>query len=199
MLSHLIFPFLLFIIGVNITPGPNNIASTSAGSMFGYRKTMPFLQGIFVGFFLVMLLSGLFASYISGISKLTFEALKWLGAAYLIYLALIPFFTYTSKDTNKRIRHFTFYHGIALQFINPKVVLYGLTVHASFSIILDTSIYRTIITSILLAFLSFICNTIWTMLGHLLSKYFKNKLFYYVFNGVLALMLGWVVWEMLKG
>ncbi len=50
-----LLPLLSFVIITTFTPGPNNIASASMGLGFGYRKTLPFLLGIFSGFILIMM------------------------------------------------------------------------------------------------------------------------------------------------
>ncbi len=80
-------PAALYMMSMTLTPGPNNIMLTASGANFGFRRTMPHMWGILGGCFL------LFASIALGLGVL-FErfpvvqtTLRWVGSAYLLYLA----------------------------------------------------------------------------------------------------------------
>ena len=47
---ELVFPVALFAVSMSITPGPNNVMVTASGANFGYRRTIPHLLGIGLGF-----------------------------------------------------------------------------------------------------------------------------------------------------
>jgi cysteine/O-acetylserine efflux protein len=53
------YPFLIYVLVTTFTPGPNNIMSMTNAMRAGYRRTLRFLLGVFVGFFIVMLICGL--------------------------------------------------------------------------------------------------------------------------------------------
>ena len=48
-----------FALTATITPGPNNVLLLSSGLTFGYKKTLPHVFGVFIGFGLMVLLVGL--------------------------------------------------------------------------------------------------------------------------------------------
>ena len=51
-----ILPFILFAITVSVTPGPNNTMLAASGATFGFRRSIPHLAGIAIGFGLMVLL-----------------------------------------------------------------------------------------------------------------------------------------------
>lgn len=192
MKLELILPFLAFALGTVITPGPNNITSASAGIQWGYKKTMPYLIGISCGFLFIMLISGLFTSYISSVSQVVFNVLKWLGASYLIYLAVVPLLKRPSGTASKKALNYSFLSGFGLQLINPKTLIYGMTIYSSFAVLVSGSVVSVIISAISLSLVAFTCTSLWAILGTTLSKYFERVIFYYCFNGILGILLIYV-------
>ena len=71
----------------SVTPGPNNLMLLASGAKFGFRRTIPHLLGICFGFSLVLLAAGLGLAQLFGQYPITYEILKYSGAAYLIYLS----------------------------------------------------------------------------------------------------------------
>jgi cysteine/O-acetylserine efflux protein len=54
-----LFPFIIYVIVTTFTPGPNNIMAMTNAMHDGFKRTIRFLFGIFAGFILILLLSGL--------------------------------------------------------------------------------------------------------------------------------------------
>ncbi|GCC46908.1 hypothetical protein chiPu_0030759, partial [Chiloscyllium punctatum] len=71
------------------TPGPNNIMLLSSGLTYGFRRTVPHIAGITVGFaFMVGAVGvGLGAVFIA--YPVLQTILKYGGVAYLVYLAAV--------------------------------------------------------------------------------------------------------------
>ena len=59
MSPDLMLAFMGFAVVNSITPGPNNMMLMTSGVNFGFRRTMPHLAGVNLGFMLMMLLVGL--------------------------------------------------------------------------------------------------------------------------------------------
>src|SRR5215475_2357972 len=87
MSQQLFFAFIVFAAVMFFTPGPNNIMVLSSGLTYGFRRTIPHIAGITVGFaFMVGAVGfGLGAVFIT--YPVLQTILKYAGAAYLIYLA----------------------------------------------------------------------------------------------------------------
>jgi cysteine/O-acetylserine efflux protein len=77
--------------------------------------------------------------------------------------------------------------GITMQFVNPKVILYGITVTSSFILPYYSDFGALFLFAMLLAFVGFLATSCWAMFGamfqKLLSKYKKP------FNIMMALLL----------
>jgi threonine/homoserine/homoserine lactone efflux protein len=78
----------VYVFVTTFTPGPNNILSMSHAVQSGYKKTLPFLGGIFTGFVVVMLLCGLLNFALINLLPQVRPWLNLLGAAYMVYLAI---------------------------------------------------------------------------------------------------------------
>lgn len=80
--------FLLAAIGLSLTPGPNGLLTLSHGMRFGVRPTVMVALGGVCGFLVLVgaSLSGLGA--LLATSERAFQVVKWVGAAYLIYLGV---------------------------------------------------------------------------------------------------------------
>ena len=69
------------------SPGPNNILLLSNASKYGVRGNLRFMIGIWSGSLTLMCLSGLFCSTLGSIIPGIQPVMKYLGAAYILYLA----------------------------------------------------------------------------------------------------------------
>src|SRR3982074_3424184 len=77
-------PFGPYTFALSITPGPNNVMRTASGAHFGFRRTVPHISGIGLGFVVQLLAvcAGLSAPPRDRISPLARPV--WGGAAYLL-------------------------------------------------------------------------------------------------------------------
>lgn len=112
-------PFVTYTFVMSITPGPNNVMLTASGANFGFRRTLPHVLGIGLGFTVQLLavcagLSALFARWPSLQS-----ALGWLGAAYLLYLGW-RMLGGSAAEARHGARPVSFLQAALFQFLNPK-------------------------------------------------------------------------------
>ena len=78
---------LLFAFTTSITPGPNNMMLFASGVNFGFRRTIPHMLGIGVGFLSLLLGVGLGLGALLHTVPLLYTALKFAGGAYLVWIA----------------------------------------------------------------------------------------------------------------
>jgi threonine/homoserine/homoserine lactone efflux protein len=126
--ANLLGPVALFSLVSSITPGPNNIMLASSGLNFGFRRTVPHMLGVNIGFSLMILLVGAGLGAVFHNSPLLYTLLKYGGAAYLLYLAWKIATAGEIREGNRRAQPFTFLQAAAFQWINPKawVMVVGL-------------------------------------------------------------------------
>jgi threonine/homoserine/homoserine lactone efflux protein len=76
-----------FAFASSITPGPNNAMLLASGANFGVRRTLPHMLGVWIGFTLLILGSGLLLGGVFAAYPALHQGLKITGAIYLAWLA----------------------------------------------------------------------------------------------------------------
>src|SRR5690349_8995485 len=87
MSQQLVVAFIVFASVAAFTPGPNNTMLLASGLNFGFRRTIPHMLGVGFGVGIVVLVAGFGLGVIFQAYPLLYTALKYAGAAYLLYLA----------------------------------------------------------------------------------------------------------------
>src|SRR6202171_158857 len=87
MSEQLFIAFVVFATVMFFTPGPNNIMLLSSGLTYGFRRTLPHIAGITIGFAFMIGAVGLGLGTIFIAYPVLQAILKYAGVAYLIYLA----------------------------------------------------------------------------------------------------------------
>ena len=82
-----LLPIISFAFVMSITPGPNNIMLWASGANYGFRRTVPHMLGINLGFGSLVLLCGLGLGVLFEAFPLFQTFLKVAGSLYLLYLA----------------------------------------------------------------------------------------------------------------
>ncbi len=167
--------FLSYAIAVSFTPGPNNIMAMVNASRSSYKRTFKFVLGVTSGFFIIMLSSCYFNLILFEIIPKIKFGMSLLGAAYLFYLAakiLGIKFTHTkSKAQPSNVSSGnSFKVGFMMQFVNPKAILYGLTIISNFVTPNFSHHYELVLISMLLATIGFLANSSWALFGAWFNK-----------------------------
>ncbi len=171
------------------TPGPNNIMLAASGVNFGFRRSLPHMAGIVVGFAMLLAaccagLGLLFAVYPS-----VHIALKVVGVAYMLWLAWkIANAGQPQGGEGSGGRPLTFIEAAAFQWINPKGVLAAVGGVALFlrpqSAGMDTALVLAIFTMA-----TVISVFLWSGFGTLVSGLLRDPRHVRTFNIAMALLL----------
>jgi len=180
-------PFLVYVLVTTFTPGPNNILSMTNAVRLGYRKTLPFLAGICLGFALVMLLAGLLNVALASWLPMMKPWLNFLGIVYLLYLAIHIVRSKPVEDNPTGTNLNTFKAGFTLQFVNVKGILYGVTVFSIFIVDTYRDLVSIVLFSILLSVVAFSAVSLWAFAGNVFRNYLKKH--YRLFNWTMAGLL----------
>ena len=78
---------LAFVVAMSATPGPNNAMVAASGANWGFRATVPHMLGVAAGFALMVVLVALGAGEVLRGRPWVQDGLRWVGAAYLLWLA----------------------------------------------------------------------------------------------------------------
>lgn len=183
-----LIPFFSYVIVSTYTPGPANISSASGGVLHGYKNILGFQAGLAVGVFLIMFLSGLVSITLLSIFPPLETVLKFLGAAYILYLAfgvLKATYGFTAQET----KPLGFVNGITLQALNPKLVVYAFTVFSAFLAPITNNVVLVALAALFLAVVSFSSTSLWALFGTAIKTYLRNPRLIVVVNILLSLSL----------
>ncbi|MCW8889292.1 MAG: LysE family translocator, partial [Sedimenticola sp.] len=118
--------FLFFVIALItvLSPGPGVILTLSNAVRFGLSGTINGILGIALGTFVVASVSATSLGLLLATSAVAFSVIKFVGAAYLVYLGLklwcSPRIAINERDIPKKSRKLQFSEGLLLQLTNPK-------------------------------------------------------------------------------
>jgi len=176
-----------FVLGTVFTPGPNNLMLMASGANFGFRRSIPHLTGVAVGFPLMILPVGL------GVMQLfdAFPPLTWimtaLSVVYMLWLAWKIANAAPPREGEAQGTPLSFVQACAFQWVNPKawaMALGAITLYAASRDL--TAILWVSGTYLLVG--TFSAST-WTLLGQQLRKLLTKPAQLRVFNWTMAAVL----------
>ena len=180
--------FCSYVLLTAITPGPNTIMSMSNAAKYGFKKAFPFNVGVLLGCLVVMGLCAAFSSLLYEFIPAVKPYMLVLGAAYILWLAWgIWRDKPHAQKKNRFTRTNTIAAGAALQFVNVKVILYGITSLSSFVLPHYDSVAVLALFCVILSVTGFLCTLLWALFGAVFERFFKN--YAKIVNAVMALLL----------
>jgi threonine/homoserine/homoserine lactone efflux protein len=189
MSQQLLFAFIVFAIVMFITPGPNNIMVLSSGLTYGFRRTMPHIAGITIGFAFMVAAVGLGFGTVFLAYPVLQTLLKYAGAAYLIYLAIMIALSGPPKPDEERERGpMTFWGAAMFQWVNVKGWVMVIGTITAYAAIARFPLNVAIQTALCLP-LGVVSTALWTLFGSALRPVLKSERAVRVFNVVMALLL----------
>lgn len=189
MSQQLLLAFVMFAFVMSFTPGPNNVMLLSSGVTYGFRRTVPHMMGVSFGFaFMVGAVGfGLAAVFIT--YPLLQTVLKYLGAAYLIYLAAaIAMSGATEPDETGSRGPMSFWGAALFQWVNAKgwvMVISTITAYAAIA-----HFPANVVLQVAISFVMAVGSTItWTLFGTALRPVLSSERAVRAFNVVMAILL----------
>ncbi|QWG24711.1 LysE family translocator [Bradyrhizobium sediminis] len=194
-MSHsLLIAFVMFAVVMFFTPGPNNIMLLSSGLTYGFRRTLPHVAGITIGFAFMIGAVGLGLGTIFITYPVLQTVLKYAGVAYLVYLAAaIAMSGPVAPDQDNRRGPMTFWGAAMFQWINAKgwvMVIGTITAYAGIAGF-PWNIVIQVMLSLLLGTLS--CSA-WALFGSALRPVLTSPKAVRAFNIVMAALLLASLW-----
>jgi threonine/homoserine/homoserine lactone efflux protein len=123
--------FFVFSVVAAGTPGPSNALLTATGANVGVVRGLPALLGVTAGMGLMMFVVAFGLGSVILENPLVLTAVKWVGAAYLFWLAW-KIATAHRSSSEQDARPVGFLGAAAFQWINPKSWLVCASAAASF-------------------------------------------------------------------
>ncbi|NLL36322.1 MAG: LysE family transporter [Fretibacterium sp.] len=186
---------VIFVLLGTYTPGPGNIMAMNSARHAGLRRSLPFYCGLASAFGTIALLAALFNLALKTILPKIQPWLAALGGLYMIYLALKPFLPQGKKEA-RSLEAAPFFVGFAVQFLNPKLVLYCIALMSSFIIPWNSTWPVLILVSVLQGLVTFLGFILWGLFGAVFQRVFSQH--EKALNVIMALLLFYCAWSILK-
>ena len=188
MSLSLLGPLAMFALVSSITPGPNNVMLASSGLNFGFRRSVPHLLGVNLGFTLMIFLVGIgLGSVFQQVPQL-YTVLKYAGAAYLLYLAWKIANSGSMDDGETRGKPFTFLQAAAFQWVNPKAWVMAVGVVATYTP-QNGFFANLVIATVVCGVVNLASIGIWVTFGTALRRVLHRPWAIRAFNVSMALLL----------
>jgi len=173
MPEYLIPTLLLQMFIVGYTPGPANIFAFSTAVRFGKREALKVWAGLLTGFCIAAAITATLTHFL-GIALGEYVVwLKYLGGAYIMYLAFRALKMGISTGTKDS---YTFWDGVVVQLTNAKTLLFEISVYGSFVLPYSSKLSDLYIVAAWLLIEGPLGNLLWIFLGSKLKRFFESNM-----------------------
>lgn len=173
---------------MSITPGPNNVMLLASGANHGFRRTLPHLAGVCIGFTAQTLVvcAGL-GAFLREVPQLA-TWLGWVGVAYLCVLAA-RLLGLGPVGAVRAARPLSVRDAMAFQLVNPKAWAMAFTTATVFAPKAGEIAPALALMGVLLALVNLPCISVWAACGEALRRWLDDPRWRRAFNLAMALLL----------
>ena len=181
------------------TPGPNNVMLLTSGVNHGFRRTVPHMAGVTIGYAVMTVLVAIGLGSIFRAHPTIHNVVEVIGVAYLVYLAVKIATAPVDRgletgDVATAARPFTFLQAAAFQWVNvkgwvmvisvvsiwvPEGAGAALWIAVIFAVFLSTGVGSTVA---------------WAALGAVIARWFAEPRRLRIFNVAMAVLLVASLW-----
>lgn len=192
---------LVLATAMSFSPGPNTTLSTALGANHGFRRALPFVCAVPVGWGALLLVCALGLGALVVAVPLLSWAVKIVGVAYLLWLAFKVSQSRQLSQADADRLNVTFWQGAALQFVNIKAWMLALAIVSGWIAGREGPAMRlAIVLPVMLAY-AFVSNMVYALAGSLLRDWLTGpagsglrlRWFNYVMAGVLVATAIWML------
>ncbi len=190
MTPDLFTALLAFAFVTVITPGPNNFMLMASGANFGFRRSVPHMAGIGIGFPAMCFCVGLGVMRLFDLWPPAYAILTVLSVAYMLYLAwkianaAPPADDATQPQAGTPL---TFLQAAAFQWVNPKAWSMALSAITLYAPGRSTGAVLWVVGAYVAC--SVVSTTSWTTVGTALRRFLQDRRRLRLFNWTMAGLL----------
>ncbi|MCK0150792.1 LysE family translocator [Marivita sp. S6314] len=188
MTPDLLFALAGFALVTVITPGPNNLMLMTSGANFGFRRSIPHMLGVGLGFPMMIVPVGLGVMQVFDAWPPSYTILKVLSVFYMLWLAWkIARAAPPDGTPDTGSSPLTFLQAAAFQWVNPKawsMALGAITLYATGR---DLAAILWVAGSYVA--MGCISTTSWTLLGQQVRRLLNRPNRLRLFNWSMATLL----------
>ena len=162
----------------------------SSGLTFGYKRTIPHILGVIIGFPLMSIFVGLGLGEFFKLYPIAFTVLKIVGILYLLWLAWkIANSTPELKENDKDAQPLKFLPIVLFQWINPKNWIKIITAMSVYVTSVEHATMQIIIITLIFLSTVLVSANFWALGGVVLKKLIKSDKGIKRFNVIMAILL----------
>lgn len=199
MSADLLGALVVFSAVTTITPGPNNVMLMTSGLNHGFARSLPHQMGVVFGFTFMVALVGLGLGAVFTAYPTLYVVLKYVGAAYLLYLAWAIATSGPMEDAQGSTgRPMTFIEAALFQWVNPKGWVMAVGAMSAYAGV-ATFPWNVVIITALFGLVGVPSCGAWVLFGSALRRVLTNAKAVRAFNIAMALALVASLWPVLAG
>jgi threonine/homoserine/homoserine lactone efflux protein len=172
----------------SVTPGPNNMMLLASGVNFGFRRSVPHMLGVSIGFVLMVFVIGLGAGAVFTAYPDLYRALRYILAAFMLWLAWKIANAGPLGEGKSGGKPMTFLGAAAFQWVNPKAWIMALGAAATYGIAGRPLLSATLLASSF-ALVNLPSVSVWTLFGTALRRFLSDPRWLRAFNWTMAGLL----------
>jgi threonine/homoserine/homoserine lactone efflux protein len=188
MRFEIFYALLAFSFVSAITPGPNNLMLMTSGLNFGFRRSIPHMLGVGLGFAIMVGLVGLGLDALFAQFPALLPTMRYLGAAYLLWLAIKLAMAGPVSETEYSGKPLSFLGAAAFQWINPKAWVIAVSALTAYAVS-ENYTYSVVVVALVSGIVSLPCIAAWVTFGTAMRRVLSNPRFVRPFNITMALLL----------
>lgn len=168
---------LVYLAVMCITPGPTNLTSLYLGAEYGVRGAGRFITESNSVLLIKCLLCGFLYLALASVLPALVPYLKWVGAAYMLYLAwnmIKSGFSASASDAGEEKHAASYPSGILLQCLNFKSWIVCLSIFSVYVMPYTQKMGVIVFASVVYAVIAFACSYIWCISGKMLDRVYKK-------------------------
>ena len=177
--------FFVYCFIVTFTPGPTNIVILSTVHNLGTKKAMEYAWGAILAIGILLAASTILNSMLVFVIPKILSIMQIIGSLYMLYLAYqISKMEAISTATTQTAG---FISGALMQFVNPKVVLFTMTVMPSFVMPYYKTPFALALFVAAITVIAFLALITWVLFGTICKEFLQK--YHKTVNIILALFL----------
>lgn len=171
----------------SVTPGPNNLMLMASGANFGFRRTLPHMLGISLGFGVMCFAMGLGVAGAMLALPATGIVLKLVSVLYMLWLAARIARAAPPDAAAAPGRPMTFLQAAAFQWVNPKAWTMALGAIALYAA--DRSLMALIWVAVVFSLVNLPTVSLWALMGQGMRRWLDRPSRLRAFNWTMAALL----------
>jgi len=166
---------LLYLAVSAFTPGPNNLMCMYLGATYGLKGSRKFITASMASVFVKALLCGLLNVALASVIPAVVPVLKWVGAAYMLYLAWTMLKSgMKGGQVGEKKGESTYSAGILLQILNMKSWVSALSLFSVYVVPYTTQLSAIVAGSGIMLVLLIMASLSWCLFGRAIKNVYNR-------------------------